>query len=290
VDLTNSLHVEERVIVGDPEGRGFRWTDVVGPTDDEARALYARFGLPENLSVLLDEPRRPRPTLFEEEGFVFATLVGAAGDALVPVRCFAGPDWLLTVRPRAIDRMEAMVHEIGSPGTALAALAKGLVTGIVEMVGRLDDEVAGMEQGTLGDATPLRRRLGGVRQVVLTQRDVLIRLGSGGDDGLGPRDDPASRSLRNSGERLAQVGVEVESLREALHDATTDRQNDIVKRLTAIAAIFLPLTFVTGFFGQNFAWLVEHVDGPLAFVILSVVLPVVMVALLLGLLQRAGWL
>jgi magnesium transporter len=160
----------------------------------------------------------------------------------------------------------------------------------VELVGRLDDDVARMEQGSLQDPTPLRRILGGVRQVVLTQRDVLARLGSGGDEGIGPRDDPASRSLRNSGERLAQVGVEVESLREALHDATADRQNDIVKRLTVIAAVFLPLTFVTGFFGQNFAWMVGRVDGPVAFVILGIGLPVLMVALLLGLLERSGWL
>jgi magnesium transporter len=282
--------VEERVIVGDAGGEGFRWTDVEGPTDDETRALYARFGLPAHLPVLLDEPRRPRPTLFEEEGFVFATLVGAAGDDLVPVRCFAGPDWLLTMHPRAVDRMEAMLHDVDSPSTALAALAKGLVTGIVEQVGRLDDEVQRMEQGLVEDPTPLRRRLGGVRQVVLTQRDVLVRLGSGGDDGLGPRDDPASRSLRNSGERLAQVGVQVESLREALHDASSDRQNDIVKRLTVIAAIFLPLTFVTGFFGQNFAWMVERVNGPVAFVALGIGLPVAMVAGLLFLLERSGWL
>jgi len=281
--------MRERVIAGDPGGHGFRWIDVEAPTDDEMRALHERFGLPAHLPAL-EEPRRPRPALFEGEDLAFVTLVGVAGDGLGAVRCFVGPDWLLTVHSRPLDRMDAMAHGVDAPAAALAALAKGLVTGIVEMVGRLDEDVALMEQGARDDPTPLRRRLGGMRQMVLTQRDVLTRLGSGGDGGLGPRDDPASRSLRNSGERLAQVGVEVESLREALHDATSDRQSDIVKRLTVITAIFLPLSFVTGFFGQNFTWMVERVDGPGAFLLLAVVLPVVTVAVLLGLLERSGWL
>ena len=45
------------------------------------------------------------------------------------------------------------------------------------------------------------------------------------------------------------------------------RQNSTVEQLTILATIFLPLTFVTGFFGQNFGWLVRHQDGFAAFAI-----------------------
>jgi hypothetical protein len=61
------------------------------------------------------------------------------------------------------------------------------------------------------------------------------------------------------------------------------------QRLTLIATVFLPLTFVTGFFGQNFGWLVGHINGFgsfLAFGVGGVALPALVMVVAFG---RAGW-
>ena len=66
------------------------------------------------------------------------------------------------------------------------------------------------------------------------------------------------------------------------------RLNETIYWLTVVATIFLPLTFVTGFFGMNFAWMVERIDTGLAFVALGIGAPVLGAALTLLLVRRRG--
>ena len=81
--------------------------------------------------------------------------------------------------------------------------------------------------------------------------------------------------FRDINDHLKLVNEEVHGQREALasvlHANMTVislkqtelgvRQNDAMKTLTIIATIFLPLSFITGFFGMNFGWMTDHIDS-----------------------------
>ena len=106
-----------------------------------------------------------------------------------------------------------------------------------------------------------------------------------------------SRHLRGDYERMVRVVDALDGARDAAQAATdvylgtvNNRLNVVMKQLTVLSGIFLPLTFLTGFFGQNFGWMVDHVGGAWAFVVLGLLLPVLMVLGLREFFRRQHWL
>ena len=66
------------------------------------------------------------------------------------------------------------------------------------------------------------------------------------------------------------------------------RLNETIYWLTVVSTIFLPLTFVTGFFGMNFAWMIDEIDTPLAFILLGIGAPLTGAAVTLYIVRRRG--
>jgi magnesium transporter len=89
---------------------------------------------------------------------------------------------------------------------------------------------------------------------------------------------------------------QLDSLRDVVNSAleihlsvVANRQNEVSRQLTVIATIFLPLTFLTGFFGQNFSWLVGHIVGGGAFLALGLGIEIATFLLTLGYFRWKGW-
>jgi magnesium transporter len=107
----------------------------------------------------------------------------------------------------------------------------------------------------------------------------------------------ADRYVRDLYDHLIRIGDMVDGYRDLLsgvmdtHLSTvSNRLNVVMKQLAAIATVFLPLTFLTGFFGQNFGWLVGHLGGAWAFLVLGIGVELVAAGLLWALMKRRGWL
>ncbi len=69
-----------------------------------------------------------------------------------------------------------------------------------------------------------------------------------------------------------------------------NRQGETSKQLTIIASIFLPLSFLTGFFGMDFSWEVGHIlVGPWAFFVLGLGTMAASAVLMWFWFRRKGW-
>jgi magnesium transporter len=121
----------------------------------------------------------------------------------------------------------------------------------------------------------LKRHLVEMRKVISPQRDVLAMLVKRGDPRISDR---TALYFRDVYDHLVRINESIEANRdllgnalEAYLSAVSQRTNEIMKSLAILSAIFLPLTFVTGFFGQNFAHLPFDSDALMYFMYASMI-------------------
>ena len=135
----------------------------------------------------------------------------------------------------------------------------------------------------------------GMRKAVTPQRDVFVSLIGGLAELPGLREDD-ERYFRDVYDHLIRISDLIDTYRDLLTSSmdvflstVSNRLNVVMKQLAVIATIFLPLTFITGFFGQNFGWMVAHIRSWPVFVGLGIGSELVAVALLMAFFKRRGW-
>lgn len=247
------------------------WVDIEDP-DEESMTLVAReFGLHE-LAVedCLHFPQRPK---VENYGaFVFLIwivpeVVNADGMELRELDVFLGERWIVTVHRGGLDAVERVASE------AEAYLARGAdwtvhqlldltVDKVFPVLDEVGDRLEVIEDRMLGRADPAdleslleaKRLLVALHKVVGPERDVLRELAR--EEALVSAE--AYRYFQDVGDHLARVEDGVETYREVASGAmdvylssVSNRMNEIMKQLTVVATIFMPLTLVSGIYGMN---------------------------------------
>ena len=172
------------------------------------------------------------------------------------------------------------------------------------MLTRIDDAIDTLEEQLIEDTSSeqlqrifsIRRDLVAMRRVITPMRDMFQRSGDriASLPGLETDDKLYFRDLYDGLIRTSEL---VDSYRDLLSGATdmylsqvANKQGEINKQLTIIATIFLPLSFLTGFFGMNFSFLTDRViNQAWSFWVLGVGLLVISVAGLAIWFKRKRW-
>ncbi len=293
------------------------WVDLCGASSDEIERIGLRFHLhPLAIEDCLHADQRPK--VEEYAGHTFVVLhsfevpdqspgITRSEDApaildeaqVRELHCFLLPNAVITVHEGNIKAVEILLNRFAQDRSQLPngsdLLLHRILDGLVdeqpryldeldEAMERLDQEVLGAKHGRKALATvhQFQHRLNFVRRILVPQREVLKKLYEGSIPQLRQSSLPWYRDLLD---HVLRVHTQLENTRENLwtiRDAhlaiAAHRTNEAMRRLTVFSVIFLPLTFLTGFFGMNFE-AIPYQSRELFFVLLALVvaLPIAMV-------------
>lgn len=270
-------------IAGYLAARRFFWLDLEHPSAERIKVLGEQLHL-HQLTVEDALTFRQRPKFEEYPGYAFLVVHGvdpgaSSGSPLLrEVHMIVSGDYVITIHRRPFKALHDLRERyqrlpIHSEQFLIYKILDAITATFFPVLARVDDNIDDLEESVLTEPSrealqsifSLKRDLVAMRRVVTPMRDVFARNLERLIDlpGFKPDDRLYFRDLYDATIRIADL---VDSYRDLLSGATdmylstvTNRQGEISKQLTVIATIFLPLTFITGFFGQNFALLTGHV-------------------------------
>ncbi|MGH9089001.1 MAG: magnesium transporter CorA family protein [Acidimicrobiales bacterium] len=258
--------------------------------------------------------QRPKFDDYDDAGHMVVHGAAAGGGATHEVHLFVAGTYVVTLHRGDCPALDSVHQRITRRHTGIRVHApQVLVTYLVvdaltdsffPVLSSFDDQIDDLEtsileeptEAQLGQIFAMKRQLMGIRRVIGPQRDMFAAISAGVTDLPGMTDD-SGRYFRDLYDHLIRIGDMVDGYRDLVsgvmdtHLSTvSNRLNVVMKQLAVIATVFLPLSFLTGFFGQNFSWLVTHLGGMPTFVGVGIGLEALAVVLLLALFKRRGWL
>jgi magnesium transporter len=300
-------------------GDTFFWLDLdihdPGPDDDVSGMLINTFHF-HPVAVEAADKFGQRARIDDYDDFVHIVTFGMAGDGrnVAEVHCFITERFIVSIHQGDCPALGTVRDRIANHHSTQVAppqvgifylIMDTLIDSFFPVLSAFDDSIDQLEDAILKNPTEeqlgtlfdMKREILTIRKVITPQRDMISSLNAGMVEIPGMTDHGAAY-FRNLYDHLIRISDMVDGYRDLIGGAmdthlsmVSNRLNVVTKQLTIIATIFLPLGFLTGFFGQNFAWPIAHLQVGLGnFLVFGIGTELVAIALLLVLFKRRGWL
>jgi magnesium transporter len=285
------------------------WLDLADTGPDTIALLREVFKI-HPLAIEDAQEFSQRPKVEDYDNFVYLVAYGARGldQPFVEVHCFYAEHFFVTVHRDEVPAVKEACHRLSRLPTprrlvALYRLLDSLVDSMFPFLSAFDDRIDELQDQVFAKPTEdelaamfaLKRQLVDMRKLVSPQRDMVASMLSQVTPIPGMTAE-TERYMRDLYDHLIRISDMVDSYRDLLSasldaymSVVSNRLNDVMKQLTIIATVFLPLSFLTGFFGQNFGWMVQRLGSLGVFLGLGIGTEVVASVGLLLLFRRRGW-
>jgi magnesium transporter len=309
LDATDPASITKCVADAHTEGL---WLDIERPDADDFKLLEETFKF-HPLTIEDIQHQNQRPKIDEYPDYNFAVIFQAdwLGDdvAFREHHLYVGPHWLISVHIEPSSVLDALKDRIaktpeltkGQPAFLTYFVIDALVDATFPALEQVDETVERLEGDILTKASPatlqriyhLKHSVSELRRFLGAQRDVFQRLTT---QGIHLQQADMTLYYRNVYDHIVRQYETVDSLRDLLtstmdvHMSTVShRLNETTKALTVIASLFLPLSFLTGFYGMNFSYLVNVLETPYLAFAVGVGTMLIATGIQLYFFHRRGW-
>lgn len=259
--------------------RGILWVDFNGDPPEICQPILEKFGFhPLAIDDALQETHIPRlddwgEYLYIVLNYMRLDLTGKAWETEVDeLDVFLGKNFIVTHHDRGIAAVEeawlachrdsrtvqeGADHILYKIADHLMASFMPAVEKVDEVIDQIEDQVFDRPSPqTLEKLFALKRVLLAMRRIIIPQREVLNKLARDDYKVIDPRDRVFFRDIYDHLVRLHDLNESLRDIVGGVQDtylsAVNNRMNEIMKTLTSITVLFMPLTFLTGYFGMNF--------------------------------------
>jgi magnesium transporter len=307
-------HLEIQRCFSEAAQKGF-WLDIEAPDENDYHLLQNTFKF-HPLTIEDIQHQNQRPKVDDYPDYNFAVIFQAAWEGDKPEEVafrehhlFVGPHYLVSVHQDPAPALSDLQDRIkktpeltrNEPGFLTYLVIDALVDATFPVLDQLDELVDLLEDDITEKASPdslnkiyhLKHSVTEMRRFLGAQRDVFQRLIT---HGIHLQQQDMTIYYRDVYDHIVRQYETVDSLRDLLTSAmdvylstVSNRLNQTTKALTVIASLFLPLSFLTGFYGMNFTYLTTILETPYAAFAVGVGTMVIATFIQLFLFRRRGW-